>query len=147
MPALNFNADRLTPKEMDVLKEMAVGKSNKEICDSLHIASGTVKQHTSHIFHKLRVTSRSAAVAWAWQHGAVGESKMSQLMAYEILRLCPDCISPIERAADIGAPCVEHSKMISSVMMQLPLSEIIVPGVEGGEAQQTNPSQHGGSRD
>lgn len=145
MPAASNYTDRLTAAEMNVLKQLALGLTNQEIGDALHIAVGTVKQHVSHVMHKLNVPTRSGAVAWAWQHGAVGESKMSQLMSYEILRLCPDCISPIERASDTGAPCVEHVNMIMSVMVQLPLNEIITPGIEGGEAQQTKPSEHGKS--
>ena len=50
---------------------MAQGASNREISSTLHITEGTVKQHVTHIYQKLDVETRAAAVAWAWEHGLV----------------------------------------------------------------------------
>ncbi|MDQ0191103.1 response regulator transcription factor [Alicyclobacillus cycloheptanicus] len=54
--------DILTAREMDVLREMASGKSNEQIAASLHITLKTVKNHVSSIFSKLYVTDRTQAV-------------------------------------------------------------------------------------
>src|SRR6266403_41287 len=50
-------------REIDVLKLMAQGKSNKEIGSALFISEGTVKSHVKSIFAKLNVISRTEAVA------------------------------------------------------------------------------------
>lgn len=52
----------LTTREMDVLRELALGKSNEQIAASLHITLKTVKNHVSSIFSKLYVTDRTQAV-------------------------------------------------------------------------------------
>ena len=55
----------LSPRELEVLRLMALGASNGEIARDLVIAVSTVKKHVSHIFAKLVVTSRTQAVARA----------------------------------------------------------------------------------
>jgi two-component system, NarL family, response regulator DegU len=52
----------LTSREMEVLRELALGKTNEEIAESLHIALKTVKNHVSSILSKLHVTDRTQAV-------------------------------------------------------------------------------------
>ena len=52
----------LTSRETAVLEEMAKGKSNKEIANTLEITSQTVKNHIAHIFLKLDVSDRTSAV-------------------------------------------------------------------------------------
>lgn len=64
-------AEALTDREQDVLQCMVDGLRNKEIGDVLGIAERTVKFHTSIIFQKLGVTSRSEAVAAALKQGLV----------------------------------------------------------------------------
>ena len=55
---------QLSPRELDVLRQIARGASNKEIARALHIAETTVKIHVQHILRKLGVSSRvQAAVA------------------------------------------------------------------------------------
>ncbi|RDZ18002.1 DNA-binding response regulator [Priestia megaterium] len=65
---VNF-IDHLTKREKDVLKEIAKGKSNKEIGTSLHITEKTVKTHVSNILSKLGVQDRTQAALYAVQHG------------------------------------------------------------------------------
>jgi DNA-binding NarL/FixJ family response regulator len=53
----------LTPRQMEVLELMALGKSNKAIASRLGLTPGTVKMHTSRIFRSLNVENRTEAVA------------------------------------------------------------------------------------
>jgi ATP/maltotriose-dependent transcriptional regulator MalT len=61
----------LTPREMDVLRLVATGASNREVADRLIISEKTVARHMSNIFTKLGVASRAAATAYAYQHELV----------------------------------------------------------------------------
>jgi DNA-binding CsgD family transcriptional regulator len=63
--------DGLTPRELEVLVLLAQGKTNRVIAQDLFISEKTVASHVSHIFTKLAVTSRSAATAYAYEHGLV----------------------------------------------------------------------------
>jgi LuxR family maltose regulon positive regulatory protein len=54
---------------MEILRHIAAGRSNKQIADDLFLAVGTVKKHTSNIFGKLGVESRTQAVARARKLG------------------------------------------------------------------------------
>jgi two-component system NarL family response regulator len=65
-----FRAE-LTERELDVLRLMCAGKSNKEIGSKLFITEGTVKTHVKSIFYKLDVISRSEAVSTAIRRGLV----------------------------------------------------------------------------
>ncbi len=55
----------LSPRELEVLAQIALGKTNKEISAALIISPGTVKAHTSSIYRKLDVATRTEAVARA----------------------------------------------------------------------------------
>jgi DNA-binding NarL/FixJ family response regulator len=61
----------LTPREMDVLRLVATGASNREVADRLVISEKTVARHMSNIFGKLGIASRAAATAYAYQHELV----------------------------------------------------------------------------
>jgi DNA-binding CsgD family transcriptional regulator len=58
----------LTPRELEVLQLVAVGKSNRAIADELFLSEKTVARHISNIFTKLDLSSRAAATAYAYQH-------------------------------------------------------------------------------
>jgi DNA-binding NarL/FixJ family response regulator len=58
----------LTAREMQVLRLLASGKTNKSIADDLFISGRTVDRHVSNIFNKLGVSSRAAATASAYEH-------------------------------------------------------------------------------
>lgn len=58
----------LTARELDVLRQVAAGKTNREIAADLVISEHTVARHIQNIFHKLGVSSRTAAGAFAYSH-------------------------------------------------------------------------------
>lgn len=62
---LHEAAPALTPREEDVLREIARGASNKEIARTLDIAETTVKIHVQHILRKLELSSRVQAAVYA----------------------------------------------------------------------------------
>ena len=59
---------QLTPRERDVLAEIARGRSNREIAKTLHLAEKTVKTHVSSILMKLDVADRTQAALYAVRH-------------------------------------------------------------------------------
>jgi DNA-binding CsgD family transcriptional regulator len=61
----------LTPRQVEVLRLVAAGKSNREIAASLVISEHTVARHVQNIFATLGVSSRTAASAFAFEHGLV----------------------------------------------------------------------------
>jgi len=61
----------LTARELEVLRLLAVGKSNREIAAALVISEHTVARHVQNIFAKLDVSSRAAAGAFAFEHDLV----------------------------------------------------------------------------
>ncbi len=63
--------DPLTARELEVLRAMAVGRSNGEIAAELVISELTVKSHVGRIFTKLGLRDRPAAIVYAYDHGLV----------------------------------------------------------------------------
>lgn len=61
--------EKLSSRELEVLQLVAEGASNKDIASRLHISQATVKSHLIHIFGKLGVSDRTAAVTVALQRG------------------------------------------------------------------------------
>jgi DNA-binding NarL/FixJ family response regulator len=61
----------LTPRELDVLRLVASGRSNKQIAAELVISKHTVARHVQNIFAKLDVSSRTAAASFAFEHQLV----------------------------------------------------------------------------
>jgi NarL family two-component system response regulator LiaR len=62
-------ADKLTERELDVLRLIAKGINNSEIANQLHLSEGTVRNHVSAILEKLNVSDRTHAAVIAIQHG------------------------------------------------------------------------------
>jgi DNA-binding NarL/FixJ family response regulator len=63
--------EELTPRETDVLRQLALGRSNKEIATALSIGEETVKSHVGSVFSKLQVENRAQAVVRAIRLGIV----------------------------------------------------------------------------
>jgi DNA-binding NarL/FixJ family response regulator len=61
----------LTHREIQVLRRMARGATNKEISKELHISEHTVKSHVIHIFNKLGVNDRAQASTWGALNGVL----------------------------------------------------------------------------
>jgi DNA-binding NarL/FixJ family response regulator len=59
----------LSARELEVLAQVARGASNKEIARALHLSEATVKSHLIHLFGKLGVEDRTAAVTVALERG------------------------------------------------------------------------------
>ena len=59
----------LTERELEILRALGEGHSNKEIAKLLWLAEQTVKFHLTNIYRKLDVGSRTEAVHWAYRHG------------------------------------------------------------------------------
>jgi DNA-binding NarL/FixJ family response regulator len=61
----------LTVREVEVLRLVAAGKTNREVARELHLSEKTVGRHLENVFAKLGVRSRAAAVAFAVEHGLI----------------------------------------------------------------------------
>jgi DNA-binding NarL/FixJ family response regulator len=63
--------DSLTSRETDVLRQLALGRSNKEIAAALAVGEETVKTHVAHVLSKLQVENRAQAIVQALKRGIV----------------------------------------------------------------------------
>jgi DNA-binding NarL/FixJ family response regulator len=61
----------LTTRELEILRLLGAGKTNKEIAAGLQISERTARTHVSNILGKLDLTSRTQAALWAVRHGLV----------------------------------------------------------------------------
>ncbi|MDV7241268.1 MULTISPECIES: LuxR C-terminal-related transcriptional regulator [Rhodococcus] len=68
------SASPLTPRELNVLRLVAAGKTNRAVAADLFLSEKTVARHMSNIFLKLGISSRSAATAYAYEHRLVEPS-------------------------------------------------------------------------
>jgi DNA-binding NarL/FixJ family response regulator len=71
-PAPAAPPDGLTTRELEVLRLIATGLSNREIAGQLYVSEATVKSHVNRIFAKTGVRDRAQAVQYAYRHGLTG---------------------------------------------------------------------------
>lgn len=61
----------LTDREQEVLRQLALGPTNREIAQNLEISYETVKEHVQHILQKIGVADRTQAAVWAVRNGLI----------------------------------------------------------------------------
>ncbi len=62
----------LSPRELEVLRLVATGRTNRQVAEELSLSVKTVDRHVGNVLAKLEVPSRTAAAAYAYEHGLVG---------------------------------------------------------------------------
>jgi DNA-binding NarL/FixJ family response regulator len=71
-PRSNFEIEApLTKRESEVLRFLALGRTNKQIAEDLSISYETVKEHVQHVLRKIGVNDRTQAAVWAVRSGLV----------------------------------------------------------------------------
>jgi len=73
--AESLRCERLTARELTVLRELMNGLSNKGIANRLSLAVGTVKTHVKKILTKLNASSRAEAITIAQRRGIIADSQ------------------------------------------------------------------------
>lgn len=68
---LNQSVESLTPRELEVLRLMAHGLSNRKIAGQLAVNERTIKHHVSEILSKLGVENRTQAITYGAAHGLI----------------------------------------------------------------------------
>ncbi len=86
----------LTARELEVLNQLAEGKSNQEIGSTLFISEGTVKSHVNNILSKLGVSDRTQAVVYAIQCGLIHPKLMKQLIVFDLDGTLAESKSPLD---------------------------------------------------
>ena len=76
-PDQDHDPDELTPRESDVLRLIAEGKSNREIARALYVSEATVKTHVNRIFAKTGSRDRTQAIRYAYTHGYANPARRS----------------------------------------------------------------------
>src|SRR5215831_4057447 len=61
----------LTPRETEILRALAEGRSNKQMAKEFWLSAQTIKYHLTHIYRKLGVNSRTEAARQAYEHGLI----------------------------------------------------------------------------
>lgn len=67
----NEKLEKLTKRELQVLKLMSIGKLNRQVAEELHISERTVKNHVSNIFKKIEVKDRTQAAVFAIRNNLI----------------------------------------------------------------------------
>jgi DNA-binding NarL/FixJ family response regulator/signal transduction histidine kinase len=67
--------EQLTPRELEVLRLLAQGQTNRQISQKLVVSAATVKVHVEHILAKLRVSDRTQAAVWASEGGLLNHEE------------------------------------------------------------------------
>jgi DNA-binding NarL/FixJ family response regulator len=65
--------DELSDRELEIVRMLARGLSNKQIAQSFSVTLRNIKYQTGKIYAELGVPSRAAVIAWAWRHRIIQE--------------------------------------------------------------------------
>ena len=84
-PTPRTNTFDLSAREIDILRCLLLGESNKVIANRLHLAEATAKVHMKSLLRKIKVTNRTQAAIWAHSHGYVRPDAALQRDAGPIL--------------------------------------------------------------
>jgi len=143
-PADDAGLDALSGREREVLALIGQGKTNAEIAAELVLGEGTVKTHINHVFAKLRLRDRAAAVVYAFDHdlvtpksgrlwfaavgmrqaGGVGRSEAEVEFAAELrMFLAPRHRNGSARAACDGVSSLGH--VVESLGVPLPETGVL----------------------
>ena len=68
----------LTPREIEVVRQLALGRSNKEIADALSIGDETVKTHVGNVLSKLQAENRAQAIVQALKRGLISLEELER---------------------------------------------------------------------
>lgn len=85
----------LSPREMEVMHLIRIGKTSREIADTLHIARGTVDFHSKSVFRKLGVHSRTQAV-----HAIFGKAQQAMYTIKAALILSGNSVAKYTHTSD-----------------------------------------------
>ena len=69
--------DRLTAREVEILRLLAAGRSNRAIADELVLSVYTVERHVANVYAKIGVHTRVEAAAYALRHGLLSPAQSS----------------------------------------------------------------------
>lgn len=89
LSSISPNAAELTPREVEVLRLLAAGKSNQEIAAELVLSIRTAERHIANIYEKLGAhgkTARAAATAFAFSHGLIARQTNGPTHALRIAK-------------------------------------------------------------
>lgn len=103
--------EHLSPREQDVLDQMALGQTNPEIAVTLFVTPATVRTHVSNIIGKLVVTNRTEAVLKAQQLGLVDVVDSLSPTAKTVLMLLQLDPSAVAQLVDCGMISLDGTVM------------------------------------
>jgi DNA-binding NarL/FixJ family response regulator len=69
------NLSDLTPRELEILRLVIAGLTNKAIANEIYISEKTVEFHLDHIYNKVGLRTRLMASVWALHHGIESETR------------------------------------------------------------------------
>jgi DNA-binding CsgD family transcriptional regulator len=99
--------DGLTQREVEVLRQVAAGKRDREIAEELVIAEGTVRRHVSNIYNKIGAINRSEATRYALRAGLLEELQ---------LHIAPVVLGAGERLLEnVGDPKLEQVEVVAGL--------------------------------
>ena len=136
-PAGDAGLDTLSGREREVLALIGQGKTNGEIAAGLCLGEGTVKTHINHVFAKLRLRDRAAAVVYAFDHDLV--SPKGGCLVHHGGRLQPGSYRRILFGFETSWRDVHHGR-VDVRLCETPVTSGCVAPVRGTRPQRRSPA-------